>query len=496
MAMRDRDLKWAPADDPVHIAFFNAVRSGTVDDVRAAFKPDIIDINSLEGDESEGRTALHTACFDNGNLEVIEFLLRNGANVNVWDRNRAGNSQPLHWAAHKDRAEVVHYLLEHGAERNQKGFDGRSALGMVLYYSLSPRTVEPQQLATIQVLLDYGFGVDEAGMLFEAVTSRDLSLVKFLFDHGGSINPQTESAPSLLGHAAGYTDYKTVKFLLDHGAALTNPVDGNPNAPLVSAASNGNLEMVKLLLEHSDLDTIVKSSAALGVAAAGGYQAVVETLLDAGMKLGMGTGAGTGRQSPIHAACYHDKACPDLVQLLLDKGMDINLRDDGANTPLHLHVSTRRPDRRTIKLLLASGADLTARNTNGETPLLRAASAVQCHYQEDTAPHEARGSAFIMAIKLLLKAGADMQARDYQKRTALHLLAMNSPLCMPGECPERAAYLLLEKGVDIDAVDAKGHTAADILKEKGTIEARLILHAISNFQYNRKVRKAFRKVRV
>lgn len=158
------EVTWAPSDSPSYRAFFDAARHGTVEQMRAALTSEI-DINALEGDGFEGMAALHLACFHNGDVEVVRFLLDHGAEVNILDRDRAGNSYPLHWAANKDRADIVRLLLERGAEKSRKGFDGRNALGMVLYYSLSPRKVQPKQMETIQVLLDHGFSVDESGMV-------------------------------------------------------------------------------------------------------------------------------------------------------------------------------------------------------------------------------------------------------------------------------------------------------------------------------------------
>lgn len=148
---------------------------------------------------------------------------------------------------------------------------------------------------------------------------------------------------------------------------------------------------------------------------------------------------------------------------------------------VHLHVSTSQPDERVVRLLLDAGADLSARNTNGETPLLRAVSALHCPYQHGN-PHDPQGSASVVLLRRLLRAGSDITALDHLGQTALHILASNSPACTPGECPEKAAQVLLDMGVPIDSLDNKGRTAIDILLEKHTIESRLILHTIENFK--------------
>lgn len=69
---------------------------------------------------SEGLTALHYAC-DRGNLEMVQFLVEEGANVNIQD---SYGETPLHVAKIADELEIINYLLTKGADMNKKNFDG------------------------------------------------------------------------------------------------------------------------------------------------------------------------------------------------------------------------------------------------------------------------------------------------------------------------------------------------------------------------------------
>jgi len=66
----------------------------------------------LEGRDEFQNTPLHLAS-GNGHLEVVKFLVSQGANVNAL--NDAGNT-PLHWAALLGELQVVEYLLSQGAD--------------------------------------------------------------------------------------------------------------------------------------------------------------------------------------------------------------------------------------------------------------------------------------------------------------------------------------------------------------------------------------------
>jgi len=69
------------------------------------------------------RTPLHWAA-DYGQLEILEFLVAQGADLEAKDRF---GITPLLAAVHEGHAEAVKFLLSKGANRNVKGPDGLSA---------------------------------------------------------------------------------------------------------------------------------------------------------------------------------------------------------------------------------------------------------------------------------------------------------------------------------------------------------------------------------
>ncbi|WOK96098.1 hypothetical protein Cni_G04803 [Canna indica] len=61
--------------------------------------------------DSQGRTALHMASA-NGHLEIVEYLIRNEADVNALNSEK---NTPLHWACLNGHIEVVKLLIQGGA---------------------------------------------------------------------------------------------------------------------------------------------------------------------------------------------------------------------------------------------------------------------------------------------------------------------------------------------------------------------------------------------
>lgn len=105
------------ADDVVDLlrgntAVLEAARKGDIEKMRKILTPLTINCRDALGRSS---TPLHLASGYN-NLEVAQFLLENGASVNLQDR---GGLIPLHNASSYGHLEIAALLIKHGAEVNQ-----------------------------------------------------------------------------------------------------------------------------------------------------------------------------------------------------------------------------------------------------------------------------------------------------------------------------------------------------------------------------------------
>ncbi len=105
-------LEFPEVFDERQIAFWDAVIEGDVSKVSKIIEEDI-DINLLDTrTKKTGRTALNWAAWY-GNLEMIELLLRYGAQINL--ANKSGYT-PIHHAIENCKFDAVHLLLERGAD--------------------------------------------------------------------------------------------------------------------------------------------------------------------------------------------------------------------------------------------------------------------------------------------------------------------------------------------------------------------------------------------
>lgn len=110
--------------------------------------------------------------------------------------------------------------------------------------------------------------------------------------------------------------------------------------------------------------------------------------------------------TPLHVAV--DSQRLDLVELLVDRGSDVNARSDSGRTPLHEAVL--RSELPPLLCLVFAGADLGAVDQDGMTPL-----------------HWAAKLQKPKVVQALVNRGAPLDLRDRQGRTPLDLARLMGP---------------------------------------------------------------------
>lgn len=67
---------------------------------------------------------------------------------------------------------------------------------------------------------------------------------------------------------------------------------------------------------------------------------------------------------------------PEMVQFLIQKGANVNAKNEAGEAPLHILATVRghnvKPFLESIQLLLENGADVNSKDSKGRTPLSRA----------------------------------------------------------------------------------------------------------------------------
>jgi uncharacterized protein len=212
---------------------------------------------SLHGASSKGESVAEA--IRERDLEKVRILLDEAPDLLHAGDGRS--NQPIHWAVMTRQIEIIDELLARGADINAQRQDGARPIHLTNgdYHFRGWRDV-PEDVVTkpddvYRRLVARGVYVD-IGM---AAVKGDLERVRELLDQDPRLaNRVSDYGSYYLGcgaplkNAAAGGNIEIVKLLLDHGADPNLPEEGiAPHGhALYSAVYNGHYEIAKLLLEH------------------------------------------------------------------------------------------------------------------------------------------------------------------------------------------------------------------------------------------------------
>ncbi len=327
-----------------------------------------------------GNTIAHIAA---SKLVPLDVIVERGAEI---DEPNRFEQRPLHVAAHRDALDVVRGLIARGASLTAKDKTGKTPLHIA---------AEAGHLDVVKALID---------------------------DHGMSVETEGELGLRPL-HSAVFGDkIMIVRFLLGRGAKQVEATFGDP---VILAARSGNQIMVEVLHEHGGdiLGRRRNGRTPLCEAITHGHPHLVRWLILRGAKADQ-------RINGLPSPCFARNV--EILQMLLDRKVDVTAAADNGMTPLHSQAGYGRTD--VMRLLLKHGAKIDAITARRETPLVHASK-----------------NGHIEAVELLLAEGADHGIRDIDGRTPLIAGAwLDKP---------DLVRILVGAGVGVNARDTKGNSA-------------------------------------
>jgi ankyrin repeat protein len=367
-----------------------------------------------------GYTALDYACRDMGDLTIVEFLISNGAKITSTTMKCAieGFSQG------SCEASVIKVI-----------FDSLTQQGI-------PYGIDPDIVAAIQGDTDKLRSFVKSGEIKE----ENRQMVMFLCAAFGDINmlqifagqnidlDEKFNRDTLLGIACSYGKLETVKYLVSKNADLETAVhqigsvheetiltkairhnridvveyllksgakfhtfdDTTQENDLEIACENGNLNLVKLIIEQGYPITDDQLLRAMAAAALNDHIRILEYFLT-DVKANINGESSFFEETVLGIAAR--KASLNTIQYLVNHGADVNGGKARVMTPLDRAVNSNRLD--LVKYLIDSGADVNVigvySNGGGKTDRLLT-QAVQRGYFD--------------MVKLLVENGADINYKE------------------------------------------------------------------------------------
>lgn len=221
------------------------------------------------------------------------------------------------------------------------------------------------------LLIERGANIEEVNdegytPLMEAAREGHEEMVALLLSQGANINAQTDETQETaltLACCGGFSE--VADFLIKAGA----DIELGASTPLMEAAQEGHLELVKYLL-HANANVHAQTQTgdtALTYACENGHTDVADLLLECNADL---EHESEGGRTPLMKACRAGHLCT--VQFLISKGANVNRQTtNNDHTPLSLacaggHLTV-------VELLLSHQADPFHKLKDNSTMLIEAA---------------------------------------------------------------------------------------------------------------------------
>ncbi|CAB0029330.1 unnamed protein product [Trichogramma brassicae] len=419
----------------------------------------------VDAQDNEGQTPLHEAMF-NGNINLVEILMRRGANPNLADDN---GYTPLHILCLReyDAVDLAKRFFEIGKEFNKPvKVDAQDNEGWTPLHE----AIFNGNMNLVEILLRRGASPNVADndkfTPLHAICERknsDDGLAKRFFEINDELNQLVEvdakneegSTPLHLALSRGC---KKLNELLLKRHADPNIANAEGRTPLhvICQREDDDVDLVKMLFEMGDkfnkpiqVDARDKSGCtALHLALNRGHQQIAEWLLRRGADLNLANAKGS---TPLHLISAGKMDCADLLQTFFEisdeqtRPVEVDARDNEGKTPLHHAISHRH--KKLFELLLRRGFDPNVADNDGSTALHTI-----CRADDDDG-----WAKMLFEISEEKNRQVQIDARGMNDFTPLHHALVKEEL-------REVAELLLRKGAATNLVDREGSTPAHSLQ--------------------------------
>ena len=330
---------------------------------------------------------LHFA-INSGQLAKLERLIESGVDLNF--AAPSNGQTPLVLSVLSQRVDMASALVKAGADVRvaEKTSWRRRPIQLAAaggHCALVADTLRqsPDEVRSVDAML--------FTPLHNAAVGGHVDVVRLLVDAGAEVDAADDRSRTPLIRAAEYGHAAVVELLVGRGAQL-DWVDAFGWTALYQSTLCGQRDMVEHLLRlGADVDGAGGESPVLA-AAGGATPRSLGTLRNANIDFYMRRCRAT--TVPLHQAAstaLRPRRCfPDILDLLVDHGADVRVRDSDGLSPVRLAALAGRS--LAVSLLVSAGADLTSEDwiVDQRWPTAIADDATLCGWLDDVAASRVR----------------------------------------------------------------------------------------------------------
>jgi len=344
----------------------------------------------------EARTPLFKAIYANNTKAAIN-LINAGLDANTTEAKLSRT--PLMAAANNGNIELINFLLSKGAIIDKQDNHGMSAL---LY------AIRAGKFDATKLLIDKGASISIANAsgftpLIWAIHKKHPKIAQYLIENNANVNISDKSGVTPLMEAAAHNIPEILQILIQKGANI-NAIDKKGYTALINAAleknSSGNIKML-LQAGANPVAQTQDHFTALMAAAESNDPENVKLLLNTPARSLINQKTQKEGFSALLGALFMGNI--EITNLLLQAGADSNIQDNHHYTPL-MHAATFTGNPEFTDILLRAGANPNIINDDVQTAL-----------------HIAVNAWNTGAVRALLQAGADKNMTDANALKALQI---------------------------------------------------------------------------
>ncbi|KAH3861103.1 hypothetical protein DPMN_024031, partial [Dreissena polymorpha] len=412
----------------------------------------------------------------------------------IKSKDVAGNS-PIHVAAKYNKVRSLAVLFHFNADPNVSGPYDMYPLHLAAKYN---------SLDVAGYLLKYGANIlcrdcKQKTPLHHAARKGNLDMMKLLLGtEGCQMDCRDEDHLTPLHEACQLKQPHIAKYLIEQGAD-TDACDISNGTPLLFAAAEGLTDIIDLILlktfkwkgisgkamvlNHVDNE----GTSALHLAVQNNKSQVIDLLLDHGIEINLQNNT---NHTPLHMAVITGNIA--VVTQLLEHGADLEARDGDHMTPVHKCAMYGKME--VLEVLQQKGANMNARTSEQLTPLLVASWKGHLHVVEfllsnrakvaatdscmRTALHWAVDQGHYNIMQVLMKYGGQtlLPQMDHTDQTVGHYAARTGNTMI--------LRLLMDFGINLEARDQDGKTPLHVAAEYGNYTSVEMLVEASRSEIN------------